>query len=299
MIRVMVPIGCRSDEGLSAPIIRRMEQHPEFVVYTCRLEPRNYSLSYQVVSEWIGSLAPLPDLALIVGDRAEMLAAATACFHANIPIVHVYAGTTNSLATHDDIARHMISLMSDVQICESSHAAFTVANLLTSVRKQPDCHVAGITHLDDLEVDDSLVSAQKYDLVLYNPVTLGEDVDGRLQADISSIIYALDQGGRRAVLIGPNPDPMIGMAYESLLDRVDSYFANLPRPQFLGLLANCTRFVTNSSAAYYEAPHFLKPNQILMVGPRNLTRSQVNAVPGGSDRVIDEVVTYARSRRRV
>ena len=299
MIRVMVPVGCRSDEGLSAPIIRRMEKYPEFMVYTCRLAPGNLPLSYQVATEWIGSIVPGPDLALIVGDRTEMLAAATACFHANIPIVHVYAGITNSFATHDDIARHMISLMSDVQFCESSHAAFTVANLLTSVRKQPDCHVTGITHLDDLKVDDSLVPAQEYDLVLYNPVTLGADVEGRLQADISSIIHALDEKGRRAVLIGPNPDPMIATAYDRLIVRADTYRSNVSRPQFLGLLANCTRFVTNSSAAYYEAPHFLKPNQILMVGPRNLTRSQVDAVPGGSDRVIEEVVAYVRSRRNV
>lgn len=299
MIRVMVPIGCRSDEGLSAPIIRRMEKYPEFMVYTCRLEPGNFPASHRIAVEWIGALEPGPDLALIVGDRSEMLAAAMAFFHANIPIVHVYAGITNSFATHDDIARHMITLMSDVQFCESIHAAFTVANLLAPVQKQPDCHVTGITHLDDLMVDDSLVPAQEYDLALYNPVTRGEDVDGRLRADISSIIHALDEGGRRAVLIGPNPDPMIATAYDRLIDRADTYHSNLPRPQFLGLLANCTRFITNSSAAHYEAPYFLKPGQIMLVGPRNLTRSRVDAVPGGSDRIIEEVVAYVRSRRHV
>jgi len=193
----------------------------------------------------------------------------------------------------------MISLMSDVQFCESTHAAFTVANLLTSVRKQPDCHVTGITHLDDLKVDGCQVPAQEYDLVLYNPVTRGGDVEGRLRADISSIIHVLDEKGRRAVVVGPNPDPMIDAVYDRLVDRADNYLVNLPRPQFIGLLANCTRFITNSSAAYYEAPHFLKPNQILMVGPRNLTRSRVDAVPGGSDRIIEEVIAYVRSRRHV
>jgi UDP-N-acetylglucosamine 2-epimerase len=73
---------------------------------------------------------------------------------------------------------------------------------------------------------------------------------------------------------------------------VDIYYPNLPRPQFLGLLKNCHRFVTNSSCAIYEAPHFLKPEQIVQIGNRNLNRPRGPFEPGASDRIVAILKDY-------
>jgi len=62
-----------------------------------------------------------------------------------------------------------------------------------------------------------------------------------------------------------------GIVFDKDLGVINS-LASLPRPQFLGLLKNCKRFMTNSSCEYYEAPLFLKPEQIIHIGERNKER---------------------------
>ena len=48
------------------------------------------------------------------------------------------------------------------------------------------------------------------------------------------------------------------------------------KENFIQLLANCERFITNSSCAFYEAPFFLHHNQIIKVGRRNKNREIAN-----------------------
>jgi len=85
-----------------------------------------------------------------------------------------------------------------------------------------------------------------------------------------------------SVLVSGNPD---GEAEMQLAQAVDEFHIDLPRPQFFGLLKNCNRFITNSSCATTEAPYFLKPEQIIMVGNRNRNRPAVKCEPGGSDNI--------------
>ena len=92
------------------------------------------------------------------------------------------------------------------------------------------------------------------------------------------------------IQIGCNPDLRVGK-----WGGVDQYYDNLPRPQFLGLLKNCRRFITNSSAAIYEAPHFLKPEQIIMVGDRNRNRPKGPFKTGASDRIVEILHEMAKT----
>ncbi|MCF0213018.1 MAG: UDP-N-acetylglucosamine 2-epimerase, partial [Muribaculaceae bacterium] len=59
-----------------------------------------------------------PDLALILGDRYEMLAAATACLMATLPIVHIAGGAISEGAV-DDAIRHSISKMAALHLTET------------------------------------------------------------------------------------------------------------------------------------------------------------------------------------
>src|SRR5690606_39176373 len=52
-----------------------------------------------------------PHLLIILGDRTEMLAAATAAMVANIPIAHIHGGETTEGA-YDESIRHAITKMS-------------------------------------------------------------------------------------------------------------------------------------------------------------------------------------------
>lgn len=291
-MKVLIPVGCRSDEGLSSPVVKRLsEKHiPTTVLH---LEPGRYCQSYCMTeAHIIGDSRP--NIALIFGDRIEMTAAAAACFNNNVPIAHVYAGVNNNIATLDDINRHIITAWSDIQLCESKKAAETVYDLLLTIGKDTtNIHIVGITHLDDLEVSEAIVPDVPYDLVLFNPVTYGKDLKQTIRDGMITIHQFT---GRHMVFLTPNPDA----GREHILDFLTAMKGTaksingdytirpvLDRPEFMGLLKNCQRFITNSSAAIYEAPHFLKPRQIIQIGERNRNRDRGPFETGASDRIVE------------
>lgn len=291
-MKVLIPVGCRSDEGLSSPVVKRLKSK-DIQTTTVDLVPGSYSQSYSRTEARI-LCTERPDIALIFGDRIEMTAAAAACFNNNVPVAHVYAGVNNNIATLDDINRHIITAWSDIQFCESKKAAETVYDLLLTIGKDTtNIHIVGITHLDDLEISEDVVPDSPYDLVLYNPVTYGQD----LKQTIRNGLLTINQfNGRHMIFIMPNPDAGREHILEFFTTMKNTaagakgeytWYPSLPRPQFLGLLKNCGRFLTNSSAAIYEAPHFLKERQIIQIGDRNRGRDKGPFEIGASDRIVE------------
>jgi len=301
MKTVCVPVGCRSDAGLSAPIIRRLRESGWCDVQVVQLEPQDFIPSYQIADcvckghRHIGNHnAKKPDLVFITGDRVEQCAAAAAAFHNNVKIAHYGAGVVNyPLTTYDDVDRHCITLWSDIQLCEDDNALCVVWDIKQSVCLKSKAYIVGIPHLDDLEVDTSKVPYRydqkekidmyNYDLVLYNTPTIGD-----CSKDIASIRDLI--GNSYSVLIGGNPDG--DDADDKLSSCVDEYYPNLPRTQFFGLLKNCQRFISNSSVCVYEAPHFLKPEQIIQIGNRNYNRPRGPFQTGASDKIVEILRDY-------
>jgi len=292
---ILVTQGCRSDKGLSDPIISRL-LGKRCAVRVLDLIPADYEKSYLVMDDYL-KMHEKPDLVLITGDRVEQCAAATSAFLNNVKIAHYGAGITNTIATYDDILRHTITLMSDIQLCENVAAQWVVWDVMKAVGLTPNSYNTGTTHLDDIIIDESKVPTVKphwidgdgytrrYDLILYNTPTKCD-----YSADIAAIRELI--GDSYSVLVGGNPD---GNAETELCEWVDEWHENLPRPQFLGLLKNCTRLITNSSVAYYEAPHFLQPDQIILIGERNKNRAKVEVAPGGSDKIVEVILDYAET----
>ena len=287
LMRILIPIGCRSDEGISKPIIKRLNNNDWCNILPYQLAPANFIESYNETLEEIRIFKP--NCIFITGDRIEMTAAACAAFHKNIPIIHYGSGIVNTpISTFDDINRHCISLWADIALCEDMGSANKVGMLWLNIEKITPIHadwgidkpnvlfqleerniyIVGITHLDDLEIDESLVPKEPYDLVLYNPTTKYAECP----------IIHLD---RDIIVIGPNADPWLTEWH------LKSNYDNLPRPQFLGLLKNCERYITNSSSAYYERSIMKEGSEIVMMGDRNKNRSTPTDLKGGaSDKII-------------
>jgi GDP/UDP-N,N'-diacetylbacillosamine 2-epimerase (hydrolysing) len=282
-IKLLIPIGCRSDEGLSKPVIDRLLKENWCDVKTVSLVPQNFIKSYEIIN----SITERYDYILITGDRVEMCAAACAAFHNNTRIIHLYAGCKNNIGTYDDIDRHCITLWSDVQLCENEFAKSVVEKILMEM-KTPNAHVVGITHLDDIKLDMSIVPKSchngidpiEYNLVLYNLPTKGSERE--IQNELNEIGQLIKD--RYTILIGGNPD---GEHWNQLISSCDVHYKLLPRNTFLGLLKNCSKLITNSSVAIYEAPYFLHPYQIIRIGRRNESRGMVDCKPGGSDRIVE------------
>ncbi len=290
--KITVLKGCRSDSGLITPILKRLKEDMIENEFFGRIDEVNL-----IPSDYMGSYAKMdwylkhntPDLVIVPADRIEMMAAATCCFLYGIPIAHIYGGITNyPLSTVDDTFRHNISLMSDIVFVENDAASRTVDYLRTNIGKHKIwIKTIGNLYMCDYEVDESTVD-EPFCIVLYNGYK-GSDNLGDKQKIIKNITT------KRVVVISGNPDSSFTPKFD--LHHIVTYNENLPRSIFLGLLKHCDRFITNSSSAYYEAPTFLKPEQIILIGDRNKARSSLNLPEGNPDLVIETIKNWFGERK--
>ncbi len=295
-IKILIPQACRSD-WFANSFIKQLGDH--FDVYNVNVVPAKFGASYEMITHCFHPYKP--DLVLIIGDRIEMAGSAAAAFHNGIKIAHLGAGITNyPHTTLDDINRHNITNYADIAFCEGREGAMVVAELWLAIRKlgsndfnsnlrefwEYNIHMVGAVHLDDLKLNLGLVPNDPYDLVLINPETLKDSgVNLLKQADLITKEFR-----RKSIWLPSNPDQFNKLVGKINFDYIISPF----RHQFLGLLSQCERFITNSSAAYYEAPYVMKdPSRIIMVGDRNRNRNTPkNLKRGASNRIIKILEEY-------
>ena len=145
--------------------------------------------------------------------------------------------------------------------------------------------MVGSTAFDDIEVDESLALKALFDLVVYHPPTRRPDL---IEGELDQIESLLD---KPAIWIGPSGDPKSDLIVKRIgeIERKHhkiTFYPDLPRPKFLGLLKHCERIIGNSSCLFLEAPAFLKSSQIIHIGIRNLGREVVKVRRGGSGRIV-------------
>jgi len=214
---------------------------------------------------------------LAVGDRVETFEFVLKRFQENKRIIHLWAGEI-SQGTHDEVYRHAMTLMSEIQLCTNPEAEKRVIDLCNAIDKKPKVYVVGNLMLDNLEIDESRVPKEPYDLVLYNPPTklskneIFKEIEQIKRLLIKKYIWVESNGDFCSELIKP---------YIT--------HSNLSRPEFLGLIRYCARFITNSSCMHYEAPFLLKQKQIIPIGKRNQNRESKHAnmkIKNASDHII-------------
>lgn len=201
------------------------------------------------------------DYILAVGDRIETYNFIMDRYRENKKIIHLWAGEI-SQALHDEVYRPAMTLMSMLQLCTNENAKKRVELLCKAVDKKSNVYVVGNVMLDNLKIDESKVPKEEYDLVLYNPPTTINKEE--LKKEIEQVKNLLTN--RKYFWIVPNGD----FGSDLIIPYINT--KNLPRPQFLGLLKNCRRFISNSSCIFYEAQFLLKNKQIIHIGKRNKER---------------------------
>ena len=217
------------------------------------------------------------DFILAVGDRKETFDFVLKMFQKNKRIIHLWAGEI-SQGTHDEVYRHAITLMSKIQLCTNHQAKERVVKLCKSIEKKPKTYVIGNIMLDNLRVSERKVPKESYDLILYNPPTSLSKKE-----ILKELKYIKKLLTKKYVWIEPNGDPGSELIEPYVTNK------NMSRPDFLGLMKNCNKFITNSSCMYYEAPFLLKEKQIIAIGKRNIDRESKNAdmtIKDASDNVI-------------
>lgn len=208
-----------------------------------------------------------PDIVVLLGDRFEILAAATAAMTLRIPIAHIHGGETSEGAI-DEAIRHAVTKMSHVHFV----AAEPYRRRVIQLGESPDrVHLVGglgvdaIARLDLLErtaLEDALgfELRDRNLLITFHPVTLeGDDGMGQVNALLDAL-GALD-ANVGLIFTMPNADSggrEIAAAIRAFVARrpASVAFASLGQLRYLSCLAHVDGVVGNSSSGLAEAPSF-------------------------------------------
>ena len=292
----MVFYSNRAEKGLLEPVMQSIDGSRKLELVKVDLfkdlvKPKRmseyglfYSLAYELMQ------VEKPALALCAFDRFEMAFPTLAAFYQHIPIAQMHAGDLSLEGTWDDVTRHVISLYASIHFCEGENSYRRGVNTLKNLgRSTEHVYEVGSTAFDNLKIDTSFCPKEPYDLVVYCSPTRRLDV---IILEIRQIFGILDKFTVWVEPSGRDPGDQqiinILNTYNTQLSSPQPYLLlkTLPRPLFLGLLKNCERVIGNSSSLFYEAPNFLRKEQIIHVGVRNKGREFVKIRKGGSRRIV-------------
>lgn len=298
---------CSSEQHLIGPVfdeLVKLGMQPWII----SIPQNDITGSYNKVNSILNDSAVDPKIkfVLAVADRPEQMGGVLAAFHNRIPIGHLYAGDHNTIATFDDIHRHTITLYSKIQFCSNEESTANVRMMMRGAGLEPNAFTVGATHFDGIDLDRI---KEKYRdrpfnfpnvkggfvLVSMNSETYGDD--DRLKAEVLDI--ASHYKDTCFVQVRGNGDNHVDNAiFTRLNGSVDVFYLDrVEHDMYIYLMMNCLAFITNSSAAIYEAPHLLREDQIVMVGLRNKGRTPVpNESHNGlaSRRVAELIKTFMK-----
>ena len=216
------------------------------------------------------------DCLIVLGDRYESFAAATAAHINRIPIVHIHGGEVTEGA-YDDALRHGITKMSSLHLVATEPYGRRVVQLGENPDSVFNCGALGVEALDDYR--NSAKKDGKSVIVIWHPVTLSEDLG---MADLKAMMSVLYEKDFEYVIIAPNADngrkevDEVFMQFARDNYQAVDYYNSLPRHEFLTKLASAKFIIGNSSAGIIEAPALGVPT--INVGSRQKGRMMADSI---------------------
>ena len=227
-----------------------------------------------------------PDLILVLGDRFEIFAAASAAMVARVPIAHLHGGETTEGAI-DEAIRHAITKMSHlhfvaaeeyrrrvVQLGESPDRVFLVGGLgIENIKK--------LKLLDRAALEDALdfKLGPKNLLVTFHPVTLERSTAGQQMAELLAALDALEEV--HLIFTMPNADTDGRILIDMIQQFVASHpnaraYTSLGQLRYLSCVRQVDGVVGNSSSGLTEVPTLRKGT--VNIGDRQRGRLKASSV---------------------
>jgi GDP/UDP-N,N'-diacetylbacillosamine 2-epimerase (hydrolysing) len=209
-----------------------------------------------------------PDILLVLGDRYEIFAAATAAMAVNLPIAHISGGDiTEGLI--DEPIRHAVTKISHLHFVALKRHAQRVMQM----GEEPwRVHVVGEPCIDNIKNMEKisrgrLEKALGTDLprptvlVTFHPVTLQPE---QTAVQMKNLLDVLDRLDAKLIFTYPNADAggreIISEIKRFIKSRTNAVaFKSLGARLYLNLLSHVDLIVGNSSSAIVEAPSFRLP----------------------------------------
>lgn len=225
-----------------------------------------------------------PHLLVVLGDRVELLAAATTAMIHAIPIAHIHGGESSE-GVMDDMVRHALTKLSHLHFVAAEPYRQRVIRMGEHPARVFNTGAPGLDHLTRTPLLDRPAWEQQTGfplggcniLLTHHPV--GEEGLG----EIDAVLAALDHFPlARVVITGSNADAGGRAINQRLADfaarqpQRAGFFTNLGTVRYLSLLQLVDVVVGNSSSGIIEAPALATPT--VNVGPRQKGRLRAPSI---------------------
>lgn len=288
--KVMVVTGTRAEFGLLRPVMHAIHAHPALELYvvaagshmvqpavTFREVKAEFAIADSIPMQTAGKVGRLhdvealgkgiarfgrsydmnaPDMVVVLGDRIEAFAAASAASVGGVPLAHIHGGD-RAEGVADEAMRHAITKLAHLHFPASN----TSAKRIVKMGEDPSrVFVVGSPGIDGLDSINPLGDGAFAELgspevvVLMHPIGREDDAEA---AAMRTVLEAV--GDKRALVLHPNLDP----GRRGIMEAIESAPIDvqvrdgLPRDVFVGLLkrvgASGGALVGNSSAGLIEA----------------------------------------------
>lgn len=230
-----------------------------------------------------------PDMVVILGDRTEMLAIASAAMNERIPIAHVHGGEVTEGAV-DDCIRHAITKMSYLHFTATELYKKRVVQLGESPDRVYNVGALGTENIlheklfseDEIRKEIGIVGEYPYSVVTFHPVTL--EGDGEIEEQIKELCAAMEYKKEIFfVVTGANADAG-GDKINKILDEYAKkhnnilFTTNLGMKKYLSAVKYAVFVLGNSSSGIIEAPVLGTPT--VNIGDRQKGRLMAKTIVG-------------------
>ncbi|QKF61907.1 UDP-N-acetylglucosamine 2-epimerase [Campylobacter curvus] len=228
-----------------------------------------------------------PDIVVLLGDRYEIFAAASAAMIAQIPIAHLYGGETTQGA-FDESIRHSITKMSHIHFVSADEYKNRVIQLGENPKFVFNVGALGVENIkklnfmsrDEFEKFINFKLNKKNIIVTFHPVTL-ENATAKAQFD--EILSAINELKDTNIIFTKANSDTDGRIINKMIDDYvkknadrSVAFTSMGQTGYLNALKFVDVVVGNSSSGIMEAPSFKKAT--IDIGDRQKGRIKANSV---------------------
>ena len=222
-----------------------------------------------------------PDLVLLLGDRFEIFAAATAAMIAKIPIAHCHGGeATEGLI--DEPIRHSITKMSHLHFTSTEEYRKRVIQLGEQRTRVFNVGALGIENINKLKLLNKSDFEKSIDfkllkqtfLITFHPVTLEKST---AEDQFINLLSAIEKFPNTSYIFTmPNADNdgrvIINLIQNFVANNKNKCiaFTSLGRLRYLSAIKHVDLVIGNSSSGLIEVPSFKKPT--INIGDRQRGR---------------------------
>ncbi|MDA7548879.1 UDP-N-acetylglucosamine 2-epimerase [Gammaproteobacteria bacterium] len=228
-----------------------------------------------------------PDLLIILGDRFEALAMATAATIMGVPIMHLHGGEITEGA-YDDSIRHAITKFSHIhgvssessrrrviQLGEDPMRVFTIGALGIE-----HIHKGKLTSLSKVEKYIDFNLGKKYFLLAYHPATYSNE---KAESTVNNILSIVNEFPEFKLIITLANADDGGRSINAIMRKFEEKYptrikviSSLGSQMYLTLLKFASCIIGNSSSGIIEAPSL--KTLTINVGDRQKGRDAASSV---------------------